>query len=89
MIESAAADLADKDTKQKQSVTLVAEKTALQNQIILEGIGAIDKIHNGVKSAFAKNETILKAFHIGKNKPTSVNGMTRELEYIQETATTH
>ena len=89
MIESAAADLADKDTKQKQSVNLTAQKTALQNQIMREGMNAINKIQNGAKSGFEKNKTILKAFHIGTDKPKTVKGMTRELEYIQDTATTH
>jgi pullulanase/glycogen debranching enzyme len=89
MVEGAASDLAEKDKKKKQAVDLVAEKTALQNQIMLQGMDAINKIQSGAKSAFGKNKTITKEFHIGVDKPVTVKGMMRELVYIKDTATTY
>jgi hypothetical protein len=86
-VESAASDLAEKDKKQKQAVDLVAEKTALQNQVMQQGTDAINKIQNGAKSAFGKNKTITKEFHIGLDKPVTVKAMMRELAYIKDTAT--
>jgi hypothetical protein len=87
MVGSAAADLAEKDKKQKLAVDLVAEKTALQNQIMQQGMDAINKIQSGAKSAFGKNKTITKEFHIGTDKPAAVKGMMRELAYMKDTAT--
>ena len=89
VLDSTAADLRDKDTKQKQAMTLVAEKTALQNQIMQQGVDALNKIQNGAKSAFGKNKTVLKEFHIGMDKPTTVKAMMTELTYMSDTATAH
>jgi hypothetical protein len=89
MVESTAGDLAEKDKQQKLAVDLVAKKTALQNQIMQDGMDAINKIQNAAKSAFGKNKTITKEFHIGIDKPVTVKGMMRELAYIKDTATTY
>lgn len=89
MLDSSNADLLDKDKKQKQAVVLVAEKTALQNQVMQRGSDALNKIQNGAKSAFGKNKTMLKEFHIGLEKPLAVKAMMTELVYMSSTATAY
>jgi hypothetical protein len=64
----------------------IKENTRAQNSAMKKAEKSIKKIRTAAKGVFSKEKGIVKEFHIGKNIPNSVMGLTTELQYIKETA---
>lgn len=86
----AVADVLAKDTAQKTAMELVRQKTAAQNGAMNNALGHIRASQNAARAAYGEdNSTILKEFHVGKEKITTVKIMVTELAYMKEVAVKH
>jgi len=86
----AIADVLAKDSAQKNALEIVRQKTAAQNDQMNEGLGLIRASQTAARAAFGQNNTtILKEFHVGKDKLNTVKTITTELAYLKGVAIKH
>jgi hypothetical protein len=86
----AIADLLAKDTAQKNSIELVRQKTVSQNDAMSEALELFRTVQIAARAAFGEDDkTMLKEFHVGKEKINTVKVMTTELAYLKGVAIKH
>lgn len=86
----AIADVLAKDTAQKNSMELVRQKTIVQNGAVNAALELIRASQNAARAAYGEDDkTMLKEFHVGKEKINSVKVMTTELAYMKGVAIKH
>lgn len=86
----AVADLLAKDTAQKNSIEIVRQKTTVQNDAMSEALELFRTVQIAARAAYGENDkTMLKEFHVGKEKINTVKVMTTELAYMKGVAIKH
>jgi hypothetical protein len=86
----AIADLLAKDTAQKNAMELVRQKTVAQNDAMDAALELIRTVQNAGRAAYGEDDkTILKEFHVGKEKINTVKVMMTELAYMKCVAVKH
>ena len=83
----AIADLLAKDTAQKNSIEIVRQKTEAQNKAMTDALELIRTTQNAARAAYGETDkTVMKEFHVGKERINSVKVMTTELSYMKGVA---
>jgi hypothetical protein len=86
----AIADVLAKDTAQKNAMELVRQKTAAQNGAMDAALELIRTSQNAGRAAYGEDDkTVLKEFHVGKEKINTVKVMMTELAYMKGVAIKH
>ncbi|MBW7888191.1 MAG: hypothetical protein H3C35_07510 [Bacteroidetes bacterium] len=86
----AVADLLAKDSAQKNSIEIVRQKTTVQNDAMTEALELFRTVQIAARAAYGENDkTMLKEFHVGKEKINTVKVMTTELAYMKGVAIKH
>ena len=83
----AIADLLAKDTAQKNSIEIVRQKTEAQNKAMSDALELIRTTQNAARAAYGESDkTVMKEFHVGKEKMNTLKVMTTELSYMKGVA---
>ena len=86
----AIADVLAKDTAQKNAMELVRQKTVAQNDTMDNALELIRTSQNAGRAAYGEDDkTVLKEFHVGKEKINTVKVMMTELAYMKGVAIKH
>ena len=67
---------------QQKAVKNAGDKTAIQNAVMQEVTELLKSVRNAAKSAFGKDERILKQFKIGEKIPGTVKKLSTTCEYM-------
>ncbi len=71
-----------KNGVQLKAVKLAIERTAAQNAAFNNLLGLITRIQNAAKSAYGRNDAVLKKFRVGDKQPNTVGRLTSWGEYF-------
>ncbi len=86
----AIAETLAKDTAQKNGLEIVRQKTAAQNDAMADALELMRAAQSAARAAYGTaNSTIMKEFHVGKEKINTVRVMTTELAYMKGAAVAH
>ncbi len=88
-LTGAKTDLISKEAAQQKAVKLVDDKTAEQNAAIKHVAGIIQQVKNAAKSAYGKDERMLKIFKVGETISSSVKALRSLCEYMTGLALEH
>lgn len=70
------------EVAQQKAVKAAEDKTAIQNAVMQEVTELLKSVRNAAKSAFGKDERILKQFKIGEKIPGTVKKLSTTCEYM-------
>lgn len=70
------------EVAQQKAVKTAEDKTAIQNAVMQEVTELLKSVRNAAKSAFGKDERILKQFKIGEKIPGTVKKLSTTCEYM-------
>lgn len=74
--------LKSSEVAQQKAVKTAEDKTAIQNAVMQEVTELLKSVRNAAKSAFGKDERILKQFKIGEKIPGTVKKLSTTCEYM-------
>ena len=88
-LTNARQNLSTKETAQQKATELAEKKTAEQNLLLNSTRQLIQNVKNAAKSAFGKDEVILRSFKVGEEVPKTVAKLSTTCQFISAITLEH
>ena len=88
-LTNARQNLSTKETAQQKAIELAEKKTAEQNQLLNSTRQLIQNVKNAAKSAYGKDEAILRSFKVGEEVPKTVAKLSTTCKFISAVTLEH
>ena len=82
-------NLSTKETAQQKATELAEKKTAEQNLLLINTRQLIQNVKNAAKSAYGKDEVVLRSFKVGEEVPKTVAKLSTTCQFISAVTLEH